>query len=397
MTDPNDPAETIDSHPLIAEVTPAPEDTRARAEKLAEEIAAKHAEAKAPKKPRAAKKAAPAPKVEAAPAPLEAPVALTPPAETAGDVPTLEAVEPTPEVESAGEPADSDDDDGDAADDEPAPRQGIRALSTEQLIALRRAQVDDEVIDSLPDGALIALAKRFAAIETRNKEHYESLKGEQPRTEGKQREETEGVQASPPTPEPAPQVAPRSLPEPVRVSLGLDDSEVEALEKWRADGIAAAEQRILAQAETRSLAAEKVVQELQSRVERNNALAEQQIASQIRADLKAEWPEVAAPEVWAKVWETARQLAPGYKSDDLNASMQRLLYDSTFRVVGPPLSKKPNAAAQSETARRGAERVTPQLTRPGRKTSPAPRRMSEREKAEALAVEIQRKHGLLRR
>lgn len=307
--------------------------------------------------------------------------------------PAEDAPEPAliPEEPQAALP-DDEADPADEPDTEPAakatPRLGIRALTPAQHIALMRAQWSEEDIDAVKsDAELIRHADREAKNEARNKAAFEQSKPKDTPKEGRPRR---AVEASAPVAdaEPTRVEAPRGLPEPVAEELGLSPKARQALDKWHQQDIDAVERRAMEAVSAVEARYEQLAATQQQAVAASRDQTIQRDLREIRGDLQADWPEIAASAVWEKVLVQAKAIAPGFEHwEDQTAARRLCLRHASLFVLGP----KPEA---KEAAKKAP--TQPQLTRPGRNVAAEgkTRKLSATEQTLKNARGAIREHGL---
>lgn len=275
-------------------------------------------------------------------------------------------------------------DDAPAGDPEPEPakagiglQSALKALTHAQHVALMRAGWTEEDIAEAPSAEWLQRhADREAAIEARNKAAYEATKQTKP--EG--RTKRQGAQAPKQT-EAEPAVSPSAepvydaLPEPVRDELGLSDKATKALERYLAQKNEALDRRAAELEET-----------IQQRLAQADNAAVQRDIRDIRAELQADRPELAAPAIWEKVLKHAQATSGGYEHiEDKTAARRLCLKHAALAVLDDSPAEKKQAKAPPKA---------PTLTRPGPKPAPRTRKLSPQEQALKNAREAAAKHGL---
>ena len=289
----------------------------------------------------------------------------TPPASS--DAPAEE--EPDPQDSSS---ADSDEDhSGETPDtEEPEERRlGIRALTDEQYVALKRAKIPQAVMDSLEDGALIELAESTHA--RLNEEHARYERDVSSARNGKEdptpREAAEVSPGLPPADGPAAADL-RSVVGPLRAKLELDDSD-RSLDQF-GEAIVSASAR----------AVEKRIAAIEAAASQANQHVGSVVSQMVRGELTDAYPELADPANWSKVYGRAKKIAPAY-TGDVYSAMRECLSDAAHLELGAPQDPKKPAKA----------RKTPVPSKPGLSKTP-------KKKAPATDVEFAResfaKYGL---
>lgn len=284
----------------------------------------------------------------------------------------------TPDEDTAGERAEGEDagaDDHDPAspqenDEGEAPtNKGIAGLSVMQLAALRRADTPQEIIDSLPDAALVSLAEHEikrqkavdAALSRQTKADKAAVKTEdEPRETTVSEDRESGDSSRGAVPEPPRSADLKRVVRPLRESLGLDEED----EPKVADAFAAYAKN----------AREELLAELAPVLKKQSQLL-QGIEDERRAESKrsamreaeAIWPRLADTQEKGKVKAlTDELLSAGSYPPGLSygEAVVRCTEDACFKVLGPPgiapkpreSTPRPSSTPSEADARRAAPR-----------------------------------------
>lgn len=294
------------------------------------------------------------------------------PAEASGDsggeTDTEEASEATEGKEAAPKAADPEPEDAPAASED-GERLGIRALTDEQVVALRRAKVPQEVLDGLDDAGLLALADRLMDMRAEQDRAFDAMRSqEDPVEEASAKDEGE---------EEPPARLPGSDPKPVDFKRAADPlAEVLGLDADEGDAVAAAFQQIYESAVTATTEALKpVIDAAKQQADQAMAGFGSVLADAARNELSAQWPQLADPERWGEVQAKALKLAPAYGDEpDMRKSMRDLLTDASWRVLGPPQDGNGRASVSGK--------VKGQPSKPGgKRRSASPKTDGERDAA----------------
>jgi hypothetical protein len=252
----------------------------------------------------------------------------------AAPAPEAEAA-PTPEQPEADAPA-------------PAPEQpkGIRALSDDQLIALRRAQIADADLEGLSDAALAKLADTALKLRTNYDRAFDEAKNPKKTPEARAPQQSEGAgKAAAPDPDL------NALADPVRKALGLSEDEGKVLADYTRQIVSAAQAATM----ERLQAAEGAAASANQRV---GAL----LADAAMDELQTLWPQLSEARNRDAVRKHAAKIAEGYEHLPLRTGMTECLRDACKRELGDPKAKP--AAAPQPDARARATPTAPNGRKP---------------------------------